>query len=116
MDLDQSGNLVGFCALRKGGQEAAEIHPGSLAEEDGSRGIVRVDEGMEEWIEVVGRGGEVGPYYGRGKLLLDVGVELRHAWDRGGVGDESGAEDADWGGGHCDFDGVVDVCGRRRKG
>ena len=76
---------------------------------------MRVDEGVEERVEVVGGGGEVGPCYGGGELLLDVGVEFGHAGDGDGVGDESGAENTDWGGGHCDFDGVVDVCGRRRK-
>lgn len=46
------------------------------------------------------RGGEEG---------VDVGVEGGHAGDGGRVRDESRAEDADGGGGHGDFDGVVDV-------
>lgn len=68
---------------------------------------MRVQEGAQEGVEVVGGGGEVEP--GWGEEGVDVGVEGGHAGYGGGGGDEGGAEDADGGGGHGDFDGVVDV-------
>ena len=68
-----------------------------------------VEEFAEERVEVVGGGGEVEPGWGEG--LVDGGVEGGHAGDGGWVVDEGAAEDADGGGGHCDFDGVVDVWG-----
>lgn len=67
------------------------------------------EEGEDEGVEVVGRGGEVEPDWV--EEGLDVRVELGHSGDGGGVGDECGAEDADGGGGHGYLDGVVDVCG-----
>lgn len=109
MDFLNAGALVSFRALGQGGEESAEIHPAGLAQEDGARWVVLVEEGAEEWVEVVGGGGEVEPGWGEG--LRDVGVEIGHGGDGGGFGDEGGSEDADWGGGHGYFYGVVDVWG-----
>ena len=66
-----------------------------------------VKEFAEEGVEVVGGGGEVKP--GGAEGLLDRGVEVGHARDGGRFVDESAAEDADGGGRHGDFYGVVDV-------
>ena len=40
-----------------------------------------------------------------------MGVERGHSGYWGGCGEEGGTQDADFGGGHGDLDGVVDVCG-----
>lgn len=99
--------LVGLRALREGGEEAAEVLPRGVAEDDGAPGVVPVQERAEEQVEVVRGGGEVEP--GRVEGAGDLGVELGHPGDGGGVGDEGAAEDADGGGGHGYFDRVVDV-------
>lgn len=70
---------------------------------------MRVAEGAEEGVEVVGGGGEVEE---RGVLEFGVEgcVELWHAGDGEGVFDAEGVvQDAEGGGGLGDFDGVVDV-------
>ena len=107
MQLHYSAGFVGFGALSQGGEQAAEVHPRGVAEDDRAGGVVGVEEGAEERVEVVGTGGEVEP--GWVQERLDVGVEWWHARDRGGVVDEGGAEGANWGGGHCCFYGVIDV-------
>ena len=99
--------LVRFCTLGQGGEEAAQVHPGGVAEDDGAGRVVCVQEGAEEGVEVVGRGGEVKPDGGEGGV--NGGVEGWHAGDGGGVVDECSLEDADGGGCHGDFDRVVDV-------
>lgn len=107
MQFGDPGGFVGLRALRQGGQETGEVHPGCVPQEDGAGRVVGVDEGAEEGVEVVGGGGEVEPCWVQG--VGDVGVELGHARDGLRVGDEGRAEDADGGRRHGYFDGVVDV-------
>ena len=75
--------LVRFGSLRQGREEAAQILPGSVAEDGGSLGVVLVEEGAEEEVEVVRGGGEVEPGWVEGGG--DLGVEVRHAGYGGGV-------------------------------
>ena len=105
--LVDAAPLVGLRPLRQGREEAAEIHPGGVAEDGGALWVVLVQEGAEEGVEVVGGGGEVEPGWLQGGG--ELGVEFGHPCDGGGVRDEGAAEDADGGGGHGYFDRVVDV-------
>ena len=81
--------------------------PGGFAQEYLTGWVIGEEERAEEGVEVVGGGGKVEP--GGVEEGMDVRVEGRHAGYWGRVRDEGRAEDADGGGGHCDFDGVVDV-------
>lgn len=112
MYLLDTAPLVSFGALRERGEEAGEVHPGCVAEYGGAFGVVLVQEGAEERVEIVGRGGEVEPGWVEGGG--DLGVEFWHSGDGGGVGDEGAAEDADGGGGHGYFDRIVNVCEKRQ--
>ena len=101
-------DFVRLRALRQAGQEAGEIHPRGVAQDDGAVRIEGAQEGAQEGVEVVGRGGEVEPCRVEGRV--HVLVEGRHVgdWFRGA--DEGRAQDAGGRGRHGDFDGVVDVC------
>ena len=66
-----------------------------------------MQECAQERVEVVRGGGEVEPGWVEGGG--DLGVEFWHSGYGGGVGDEGATEDTNGGGGHGDFDGVVDV-------
>lgn len=59
--LLHSTDFVGLRALRQTGQEPGKIHPGRVAQDDGSAGVEVVQEGTEEGVEVVRGGGEVEP-------------------------------------------------------
>jgi hypothetical protein len=101
--------LVCLRAPRQGDKEPAEVHPGGFAQEDGAGGIIRMDEVVQERVQVVGRGGEVEPC--RIEDLDDVSIESWHGGDRSGCIDKGGAENSHWRGGHGYFDGVVNVYG-----
>lgn len=91
MDLLHALALVGLRPLRQRGEEAAEFHPRGFAQEDRAGGIVRVDECVQERVQVVGRGGEVEPC--GVEDFVDVGIERWHRGDRSRWVDKSGAED-----------------------
>ena len=107
MDLIHAGDFVGLRALGQGGEDAGDVHPGGVAENDSSVRVVAVDEGTEEGVEIVWGGGEVEPV--GVEKAFDVSVERWHAFDGSRIGDKGTAEDADGRGGHGDFDGVVDI-------
>ena len=107
MQFLHTAAFISFGALGQAGEETAEILPGGFAQEDLAGWVVGEEEGAEEGVEIIGRGGEVEP--GGGEEGMDVRVEGGHAGYWSGVRDESRAEDSDGRGGHCDFDGVVDV-------
>ena len=107
MDFVHASAFVGFGTLTEGGEEAAKVHPGRVAEDDGSRGVVFVEEFAQKGVKIVRGGGEVEP--GRVQGFGDLGVEVWHSWDWSRIVDECAAEDADGGGGHGNFYGVVDV-------
>ena len=98
MNLLDAAPLVGFRSLREGREEAAQIHPRCVAEDRGAFGVVLVQEGAEEGVQVVRGGGEVEPGWVEGGG--DAGVEVGHSGYGGGIRDEGAAEDADGGGRH----------------
>ena len=108
VDLGDAVGLVGLRALGQRLQEAGEDGPGTVAEDEGARLVVLADKSVEEWVEVVGRGREVEPY-GIAESVVDLLVELAHAWDGLGLVCEGCLEDADRVGGLGDLDGIVDV-------
>lgn len=59
VDFLDAGDFVVLCPLRERGDQAAEVLPAGVAENDGALRVVIVAEAFEEWVEVVGRGGEV---------------------------------------------------------
>ena len=61
VDFVDAGAFVFFCALGEGADEAGEIHPGGVAEDEGALGVVLVEEGAQEEVEIVGGCGEVEP-------------------------------------------------------
>lgn len=111
VDFLHPAALVRLRALCERREEAAEVHPRRVAEEDGPGRIVFAHEGGEERVQVVGRRREVEP--GRIKCGRDVFVERWHRRDRGRGRDKCGTEDADRRGCHGDFDRVVDICQNR---
>jgi len=109
VDLGDAGGFVLLGALAKGRDEAAEILPGGVAQDEGAGGEVGCSEVAQEGVEVVGACGEVE----EGRVLegfLQGGVELGHALDGQRFFDAEGVvQDAEWGGGLGYFDRVVDV-------
>ena len=103
--------LVCLCTLRERREEAAQVHPGGIAEEDGPGWVVFAHEGGEERVQIVGRGREVKP--SRIERGRDVLVECWHRFDWGGGRDEGGTKDADRRWRHGNFDCVVDICDER---
>ena len=107
MQFFHAAAFISFGALGQASEEAAEILPRGFTQEYLTGWVAGEEEGAEEGVEIIGRGGEVEP--GGGEEGMDVRVEGGHAGYWGGVRDKGGAEDSDGRGGHCDFDGVIDV-------
>ena len=76
-------DAVGFVLLRalaEGSDQAAEVLPGGVAEDERAGGEVFGAEGAEEGVEVVGGGGEVEVCWVL-EFGLEVRVEFGHALD-----------------------------------
>lgn len=108
VDFLDALSLVNLRSARQRGQEAAQLHPGRFAQEDGPSRIVAVDELMEKRVEVVGRGREVEPSWLQD--FRDVRVKRRHECHRGWWVDECRAENTHRGRSHGDFNRVVNIC------
>lgn len=108
VDLVDAVGLVSLGTLGERLEEAAEEHPGVVAQDEAAGLVMVVDELVEERVEVVGRGGEVEPGWVL-KLIVDHLVEFRHASNGFRFIGEGGLQDTDGAGGFRDFNGVVDV-------
>lgn len=109
VDFRDAVGFVLLCALAEGGDEAAEILPGGVAEDERAGGEVGGSEVAEEGVEVVRARGEV-EERGVLELCFEGCVEFGHALDGQRFFDAEGVvQDADWGGGLGYLDRVVDV-------
>lgn len=107
VDLLHPRHLVLLRAERQAGQEAAQRHPGRVAQDDGAERVVPRAEVVEEAVEIVRRGREVEPCWL--EELVHVSVQLGHAGNDLWIVDKGGAKDAERRRRHGHFDGVVHV-------
>jgi hypothetical protein len=111
MNLGDAIRLVLLGPLAEGGDEAAQILPGGVTEDQRAGGEVLFSEVSQEGVEVVGGSGEVeeGGVLEFG-VFLEGCVEFGHSGDGQGFFDAEGVvQDSERGGGLGYLDRVVDV-------